>query len=330
MSRFRYCAPAPGGRAPAFLVAARGTNEERWCAFYDQLQIGRDEGESGPPPGVLLIADATVSRSHCVLTRRGEHRCVARDSSRNGTRIDGRRVMPNVDVELRPGQTLAVGERSEFVIVFQSSPGASPDSKGGTLVVPSRAMVTVVVGDIRDYTRLVRRSTSADVQQSVASVFRRLTEAVITHGGSIKEFQGDAVVAFWEGTASGEQAIAACAAVLELDQLAERLAHDRRVWRVPSFPLTIDWALASGSVLIDSFGASRPAGLLMIGEAPILAFRLEKLASESTGRILVCPATWELASSHFRFRDLGEVQADGFDRPDHVFALEGTRSDTGK
>jgi hypothetical protein len=30
-----------------------------------------------------------------------------------------------------------------------------------------------------------------------------------------------------------------------------------------------------------------------------------------------------MACASFRFRDLGEVIAKGFDRPDHVFALEG-------
>jgi class 3 adenylate cyclase len=61
----------------------------------------------------------------------------------------------------------------------------------------------------------------------------------------------------------------------------------------------------------------------MVGEAPIVAFRLEKMANEETGRILVCPSTWAMACASFRFRDLGEMIAKGFDRPDHVFALEG-------
>jgi adenylate cyclase len=304
-------------------VAAQGTPDETWCPFYDRLEIGRDDGGGAERPGVLLVADGTVSRSHCMLTRSLEGRWFVRDTSRNGTRLDGRRLVPNVEVELRPGQTLSLGEHAEFVVIFDRAGGMSAEVEGGTLPVPSRAVVTVLVGDIRDYTVLVRRAPSPEVQQSVARVFRVLTDAVGAEGGTTKEFQGDALVAFWEGTLVGEQAIAACRAAIRLDGLAQQLASDPSVWAVTSFPLRIDWALASGAVLIDSFGGHRPAGLSMIGEAPILAFRLEKFATDETGRILVCPTTKAMACSSFRFRDLGLMTAKGFDRPDHVFALEG-------
>lgn len=308
---------------PAYIVAAQGTADERWCPFYDHLEIGRDVPDATERPGVLLVPDATVSRSHCVLTRSPDGRCFLRDTSRNGTRVDGRRLVPNVELELHPGQRLSLGEHSEFVIVFKEPSNNAPtDSQIGTVVVPARAVVTVLVGDIRDYTVLVRLAPAADVQQSVSSVFRILGDAVAEEGGTIKEFQGDALVAFWEGTLAGEQATAACRAALRVDALTQRLAVDPSVWTIRSIPLRIDWALASGPVTIDSFGGNRPAGLSMIGEAPILAFRLEKFASNETGRILVCAVTRAMASDAFRFRDLGLMTAKGFDRPDHVFALE--------
>ena len=60
----------------------------------------------------------------------------------------------------------------------------------------------------------------------------------------------------------------------------------------------------------------------MVGEPVVLAFRLEKFANDETGPILVCPATKGMAADHFELFDLGEMQAKGFDRPDHVFALK--------
>lgn len=308
--------------APAFLVSSRGGPHERWYALSERLVIGRDDGRPDATPGWVLVADPTVSRSHCVITRGADGRCFVRDTSRNGTRVDGRRLVPNVEVELYPGQTISVGDRQDFVVVFQQSTEAIPVPEGATLATPSRSVVTVLVGDIRDYTVLVRRSPSPEVQQSVSRVFQILTDHVTAEGGTVKEFQGDALVAFWEGNFSGKQAAAACRAALRLDEVARSLAADEAVWRVPDFSLKMDWALASGQVLIDSFGGQRPVGLSMIGEAPVLAFRLEKFASDQTARILACPATRAMAGAAFRFRDLGLIQAKGFERPEHVFALE--------
>jgi class 3 adenylate cyclase len=87
----------------------------------------------------------------------------------------------------------------------------------------------------------------------------------------------------------------------------------------------MDWALATGPVLLDSMGGIRPTGLSLIGEPVVLAFRMEKFANDATGRILVCRVTKAMSVGAFVFRDLGRMQAKGFDEPDQVFALEGER-----
>jgi adenylate cyclase len=146
---------------------------------------------------------------------------------------------------------------------------------------------------------------------------------VTKHGGTVKEYQGDAVLAFWEGERFGKQAVNACAASLALDRLSRRIAEDRSIWQLADFPLRIDWALATGPVVLDSFGGSQPTGLSLVGAPVVLAFRLEKFANDATGSILACPVTKGMASHKFRFRDLGVMHAKGFDEPDQVFALEG-------
>jgi len=326
--RPRYVAPTPDGPGqPCALVWGPGTPGEQRYAFRDQIQIGRDDEACAPAPGLLLIADPTVSRRHCVIRHTADGRCFARDVSRNGTRIDGRRMVPNVEVEVRPGQRLAVGTQTEFVFEGSGVVRVVPEAAvaGRTVGVSGSSIATVLVGDIRDYTTLVRRAPSAGLQQSVNRVFEILNRAVTEHGGTVKEYQGDAVLAFWEGSFSGTQAFTACRAALALDHLARTIASDASVWALPDFPLLIDWALATGPVLLDSFGGLQPTGLSLVGEPVVLAFRLEKFATDATGRILACPVTKVMAGDTFTFRDLGAMQAKGFDRPDHVFALDGER-----
>jgi class 3 adenylate cyclase len=274
--------------------------------------------------GQLLVADPTVSRRHCVLRQTPDGRCFLQDVSRNGTRVDGRRVVPNVEVEVRSGQVIAIGSAVKFSV--EGAAGTAPRRPevptDSTVGLPGACIATVLVGDIRDYTVLVRRAPSVELQQSVSRVFERLSAAVSELGGTVKEYQGDAILAFWEGNLAGGQAVAACQAALALDRLVRELAANPAVWQLRDFPLRLDWALATGPVMVDSFGGDRPTGLSLIGEPVVLAFRLEKFATDETGPIVVCRATQAMAGNRFRFRNLGKMTAKGFDQPDEVFALD--------
>jgi len=323
----RYREPKAPADSPALaLIVGHGTADERRFVFYDQIEIGRDDGRP-EAPGVVLVADPTISRRHCVVVHRTDGRCYVRDVSRNGTRLDGRRLVPNIEAELRPGQAVSVSSDLDFVLEGGLPLAEGPDepSATGTIAMPASAFATLLVGDIRDYTVLVRRAPSQVLQSSVNRVFDVLSRAVGELGGTIKEYQGDALVAFWEGRAHGSQVAAACHAALELDRIARDVAIDRSVWQVDDFPLQMDFALATGPVMIDSIGGSRPTGLSMIGEPIVLAFRLEKFANDQLGRILTCRVTKQMAGQRFKFRDLGEMKAKGFDRPDRVYALEEER-----
>jgi adenylate cyclase len=318
--RLRYRPPPADGRPLAHL---RPTGGGEPLAFVDRLEIGRDDDERAPEPGLLLLADPSVSRHHCVVTRRQSGRCFVRDESRNGTRLDGRRLMPHVETEVRPGQVLAVSDDWSFVLEAGAPAQPGSDSMAGmnTVAHSQRCIATLLVGDITDYTVMVREALSEELQHAVRRLYEALSAVVVAHDGTVKEFQGDAILAFWEGDASGRQAVQACRAALELDGLARRLAADPAVWSVPGRPLSMDWALSTGLVLLDNFAASGPGGLSMMGEPVVRAFRLEKFADATTGRVLACRATREAAGEAFLWRDLGERLAKGFERPDRVFAV---------
>ena len=318
----RYAAALPAGAALVDLVANTGTADEQRVPFSGLLEIGRDEEGRQPFPGLLLVTDSAVSRRHCLIARSADGRWYVRDVSRNGTRVAGRRLVPNVETEISPGETLTVGSHQFTFETRAAASGPAPwTCEGETDAAPTQTTATVLVGDIRDYTVLVRRVLSPVLQRSVARVFEILTSEVIGLGGTVKEYPGDAVLAFWEGALDGAQTSVACRAALALDRLAHQIAADPTVWEVADFPLLMDWALATGPVLIHTFGGARPQGLSLVGEPVVLAFQLEKLAGDDTGTILTCGRTRALAGTGFAFRDLGEIAPRGFHQRSHVYAL---------
>lgn len=321
-----YTPPAPAPNTPAkhLIVNGGGPDEQRYT-FFDRVEIRRRQPDS--EPGVVAIDDPTVSSRHCVITQTHEGLCFVRDVSRNGTRLDGRRLVPNIEVEITPGQVLSVGHETQLVLGGESA-SAKPRSSivgeafvGTTEEVESRR-VTVLVGDIRDYTILVQEAPATALQASVSRLFERLDREVVRHGGTVKEHQGDALFAFWE-VGMEPHAIAACRAALALDRLVKTLAADRDVWTLHDFPLRMEWALTTGPVLIHSFGGAHPTGLSVVGEPVVLAFRMEKLAGDETGPIVACPVTREEAGGCFLFDNRRQEHIKGFERPIEVCTLRG-------
>ena len=123
---------------------------------------------------------------------------------------------------------------------------------------------------------MVRLCESGNLQESVNRVFRRLEREVVELGGTLKEFQGDALFAFWEKTAAEDHAGEACRAALHLSKLVSRLAADPEFWTVGGCALGMDFALATGLVTISGYGSDGAMGLSMVGESVVLAFRIEK------------------------------------------------------
>jgi adenylate cyclase len=225
---------------------------------------------------------------------------------------------------MRAGQVLRLGDGNEFVLEGQASGSGLlskyPSARGATAVNCDAIEVTILVGDIRDYTRLVACFSARAVQAGLSRVFRCLETEVAEHGGTVKEYEGDAIFAFWEERPDTNRAAAACRAALALHRTAERLGQDPEIWGLP-VPLQLDWALTSGPVVVMSHGEYSPMGLSMTGASVPLAFRLEKLADQETGPIVVCERTRKLAGDAFEFRDLGSRPVKGIETPPRVFAL---------
>ncbi|MEZ4386878.1 MAG: adenylate/guanylate cyclase domain-containing protein [Candidatus Krumholzibacteriia bacterium] len=323
---YRYTPPPPSAARRACLEPLAPTATGERFGFHDHLVIGRDLDGADPRPGELRLHDPSVSRRHCELTRAADGRLFVRDLSTNGVWLDGRRLLPNQEVEIRPGQVLAMGAGHLLRLAEEGCAPAEAttdlaDLDLTTVRNASHSQVTVLVGDIRGYTRMVTAADPATVERSVSALFQFLHREVSALGGTLKEYPGDAIFAFWEDRGAEPSALAACRAAVTLDRRVRTAAADPALWNVPAFPLAMDWALATGAVIIQTLGDDRPVGLSMVGAPVILAFRLEKLADADTGPILVCGATRAAVGEAFAFRDLGEVTAAGFERPQRAFAL---------
>ena len=304
---------------------AKLTHDDGEAPFLDRLEIGRGDPDSVPPAGRLELDHPTISWRHCVVSQDLDGRFFVRDLSKNGTRVDDRRLAPNIEVEIQPGQAITVGP---IRLELSAEDGEVPD--GGdlgehysTVLDVGPVFVTLLVGDLRGYTALNQDEDAERIAPAVHRVFSELEGLITEHGGSIKEYQGDAVLAFWEAsvTTPGEHAHRALEAALALDHRVRELASQPDVWPFPNHPLRVDFAVVTGGVVISSYGEERPTGMSMVGDAVNVAFRIEKLVTDDTGPIIVCATSRQLADERFEFDELGEFEILGRQGMERLYAL---------
>lgn len=318
-----YLEPPPAGLPPSFLTLRPGTDQETRYRFYDRIQIARyRKSTQNPPAGVLFVKDRTISSKHCEIGLGPDGHFYIRDVSRNGTRLDDRRLEPNIEQCIQSGQKVRVGLQPDFHVTLASSQNVIAMDTSSTQSSQALSMATVLVGTIENYTGTSAKDTSPALQQSISRVFSKLQLGIMQRGGTVKDHRSDALVAFWEDAINGQNYIGhACKAALELDQVACSLAQDKSVWLLGDMPLVVHWSLTTGPVKIQSHGELRSTGLNVIGESVSLAMQLQRFAGAYTGSIIACAATEALAPAEFQFRGLGPRSLEGKTESQEIYCL---------
>ncbi len=107
----RRMGPASGPGSGIFVAVTRGVDAPRRAELptEGELLIRRAVEYEQSRPGVLALRDPAVSReTHCRVSLRGE-RLVLHDSSRYGTRVDGKRIRGGT-VDLHIGSRIQIGK----------------------------------------------------------------------------------------------------------------------------------------------------------------------------------------------------------------------------
>jgi len=165
-----------------------------------------------------------------------------------------------------------------------------------------RKLATVLFADVVGFTSLAERTDPEVVARMVDVAFRRLSEVVIEHGGTVDKYMGDSVMAvFGVPFAHDDDAERAVAAGLAMRELGGDLA----------FSIGIN----SGEVMAASVG--RAGDFTVIGDTVNVAARLEEVAS--AGEVLCGRLTVDLARRGAKFRQRRAVPLKGKREPVEVW-----------
>ncbi len=300
-------------------------DKQRACRLeiMDRVFIGRvckgiDETKR------IIVCDLAVSRDHAEITW-SNSRLKIKDVSKNGTWVNGVRLAAGSADYLEDGDVIRLGETS-IVVRYPGSLSLREDSDISVLrtaITPKEVTVTNVVADVRGFTSMSQAEDSHQVYALMKEVFKKFSGIVNNHKGTIKDYAGDAIYAFWEHGASPskEQAMLACQSAIAQVEAVEVIRNELRSTNPIAEQLKMGWGVTTGSVTMSHYG-SRVADLALVGDCTNLAFRLSGIANKDLDKkIILCRNTADLIRESLEVNDLGEVSVRGRRGETHVFGL---------
>jgi class 3 adenylate cyclase len=196
------------------------------------------------------------------------------------------------------------------------------ESPGGLRFGGEKRVVTVLMSDLRGYTRFAERGDPAMVMDVLNGFLGQMTDIIIEHGGTINEFIGDAIFAvFGAPLEHADHAERAAACALAMQRAMAGINRDHAAHGRPQFEMGI--GVNTGEAVVGNIGSEQRAKYAIVGSAVNVAARVE--GATVGGQVFITEATYD------RIRDIAEVtgpiplDAKGLSEPLALYDLRSLR-----
>ena len=200
--------------------------------------------------------------------------------------------------------------------------------------------VTILVSDLKGFTALSSVVPPEVCVKIINLYLERMVKVITSHGGTIDEFTGDGILAFFGAprhvTDSQLHAVQCAVAMQQempdlnrqLEQLRPELraVTDQGTGAVTSrdlLPLKMKIAINSGMLIVGNIGSEKRKKYGAVGSPINLTFRLEKIASG--GDILISPEVYERVESSVTVIPLPSVEVAGIEEAITLYRVVGVR-----
>jgi class 3 adenylate cyclase len=184
----------------------------------------------------------------------------------------------------------------------------------------AKRVVTVLMSDLRGYTRFAEQGDPEEVMEILNGYLARMAEVVIAHGGTINEFIGDAIFAVYGAPVAhldhAERA-AATALAMQAALIDINAEHARR--GLPAFEMGI--GLHTGEAVVGNIGSEQRAKYAVVGSAVNVASRVE--SATVGGQILLTARTLAELGGLARVGPPVALQVKGLSEPLTLHELQG-------
>jgi len=226
----------------------------------------------------------------------------------------GARLAPGQASSYTPEQQIAAADNLAAVAQVTQQPTKAdarlPQLRG------ERRVATIILADVQGSTDLLESVGSETWVEIMNRMFQLLEAEIYRFGGSVDQFRGDGLVAFFGTDVAHEDdpergVLAAMAMQRAIRSYAQDLATQEGI------DLSLRVGVNTGEVIVANVGNDQTySENTAMGEAVALAARMEQAAEADT--VLVSENTYRLVAQQFDWLPLGEIRVKGVSHPVQV------------
>jgi class 3 adenylate cyclase len=304
----------------SYLEWADEKGQLRYLEVVDKVFVGR-ACQGIEKSKRIIVEDPRVSRDHAIISATALGLQIT-DMSKNGVWVNDVRMAPGSSQDLKDGDIIRIGD----ALLCARCRGLTLDAPDveRTTSGPMEMTVTSLVADVRGFSALSQREDSSQVYGLMKDVFGRLSHIVRDFKGTIKDYVGDAVYAFWDHGIEPcqEQALLACRAALKQFEAIDKMHGCPLPGSDPAaVNLPMGWGITTGKVTMAHY-SPRSADLALVGDATNLAFRLSGMANKDLPTpIAMCSQTAALVKGALSVVDLGFFAVRGREGQEHLYGV---------
>ncbi len=171
--------------------------------------------------------------------------------------------------------------------------GMNAEGGQGFRLNGERRVVTILLSDIRDFTRRTEESSAEAIVDVLNRYLERMVSVVERYDGTVDKYIGDALmVLFGAPLAKEDDPDRAVEAAFAMRSELERLNEEMKHASLQKFsPIRIGIGIHTGEVVAGSIGSANRLEYTVIGDAVNLASRIEGLTKQFKTDILISEAT---------------------------------------
>lgn len=168
--------------------------------------------------------------------------------------------------------------------------------------------VTILLSDLRGFTSISEKYSAMEMVEALNRYLERMSDIILSHGGMIDKFMGDAIMALFGAPASRDDDLeAALSCAIDMQAAMKDINAENALYGMTELYMGI--GINTGEVVAGHLGSALHNEYTVIGDQVNLVSRIE--AHSLRGQILLSENAYQAAQAFVEIGDINEVRVKG-------------------